>query len=460
MSAEGLHATVPDIPLSDALLPLLDFKPGRPHPRNVATVLRPSSGIINLVLAEEGNDALYPFTILHSEWELRAGRHRIIDAWTQMLKPHSTTFFGRTNHIASFMARFPEYSSQQRAAGVNVVLSSCVVPSLDLARIIIAAVDSNQDVLLTSNGRCVGFICGDDSWQFLPTHLPHRILQSDIEEFAPQYGRRTEVNARFITGLWDTLDCISHCLTEQIPSDIEPVNEQLFRTAGVFALDSSNIYVGDTASIAPLVVLDASAGPIIIGENVTVIAHSTIIGPCYIGDGTIVKAGAKIYGNTIIGERCKVGGEIENSIIHAYSNKQHEGFLGHSYIGEWVNLGADTNTSDLKNTYGSISIKQRGVQRNTQRMFLGLLCGDHTKSGIDTMFNTGTVTGIHANVFGSGYSPVEIPSFTWGAINESRVYATKMAYSVARTVMQRRDKQLLPEELTLMNEEFERTHGG
>ncbi len=185
-------------------------------------------------------------------------------------------------------------------------------------------------------------------------------------------------------------------------------------------------------------------------------ANAVLVGPCFIGDNSIIKIGAKIYEKTAIGEWCKVGGEVENSIIHAYANKQHDGFLGHSYLGEWVNLGADTNTSDLKNTYGKISAILRNKEVNSERMFLGLMAGDHTKSGINTMFTTGTVAGVSSNVIGAGYPPRSIPSFSFGGFKDSPVYDFQKAIDVAKTVMLRRQKELLPEEEALLKMEFER----
>ncbi|MBK9246794.1 MAG: hypothetical protein IPM69_01445 [Ignavibacteria bacterium] len=149
---------------------------------------------------------------------------------------------------------------------------------------------------------------------------------------------------------------------------------------------------------------------------------------------------------------CKVGGEVENSIIHAYSNKQHDGFLGHSYIGEWVNLGADTNTSDLKNTYGLISVIIQGKKVETGNMYLGLLCGDHTKCGINSMFSTGTVVGIFANIFGAGFHPTVIDSFSWG--DNRTQYKIDKAIEVAETVMKRRHRTPTTEEIALWKTVF------
>src|SRR5690606_16982746 len=179
-------------------------------------------------------------------------------------------------------------------------------------------------------------------------------------------------------------------------------------------------------------------------------ANAVSEGPCFIGDHSVIKIGAKSYGQTAIGRWCKVGGEVENSIILGYSNKQHDGFLGHSCLGAWVNLGADTNTSDLKNNYGSVRVLLNGREVNSGRMLLGSLIGDHSQTGINTMLNTGTVIGVSANIFGGGFPPREIPSFAWGGSGGFEPFRPEKAIELARTVTARRgidftdaDKRLL-----------------
>ncbi len=229
-----------------------------------------------------------------------------------------------------------------------------------------------------------------------------------------------------------------------------------FLGAQVATLNAEQIAVGEQSSIAPYVVLDATHGPIIIGDHVTIMPHATIIGPCAIGDHSTVKVGAKIYSGTTIGRWCKIGGEVDSTIFHDYTNKQHDGFVGHSIIGEWVNLGADTNTSNLKNTYRPVAVELPSGKMSTGRTFLGLLCGDHTKAGINTMFSTGTVVGICANIFGSGYTPPFIPSFTWGGIEQRKLYGIASALDTVRRAMARRNRTLLAEEEALIRAEFDR----
>ncbi len=181
------------------------------------------------------------------------------------------------------------------------------------------------------------------------------------------------------------------------------------------------------------------------------------MGPCSIGNGTIVKAGARIYEDTSVGEVCKVGGEVESSIIHSFSNKQHDGFLGHSYLGMWVNLGADTNNSDLKNNYGSVKVVINDEQIDSGSQFMGLTMGDHAKTAINTMFNTGTVVGVACNVFGGGFPPKYIPSFTWGGPEAITTYAMERSIEVAKRAMARRNVQLTDATERLLKKIFDLT---
>lgn len=227
---------------------------------------------------------------------------------------------------------------------------------------------------------------------------------------------------------------------------------------GVHLLDEENLFIDEGAVVKPGVVLDAEEGPIYIGKNVRIFPQATIIGPAYIGDGSWIKVGSAIYENTSIGPVCKVGGEVEDSIIHGFSNKQHAGFLGHSYIGTWVNLGADTNNSDLKNNYGSVKVAMGGELIDTGLQFVGLTMGDHSKSAINSMFNTGTIVGVSSNIFGSGFPPKNVPSFSWGAAGETlTTYNVDRAIDVARRVMARRKIELTATEEKLFRKIFDLT---
>ncbi len=207
---------------------------------------------------------------------------------------------------------------------------------------------------------------------------------------------------------------------------------------GVHLIERDNIFIAEGARVKPGTVIDASGGPVVVDKNAHIFPNCVIEGPVYIGESAQVKSFAWIYDNTSIGKVCKVGGEVECSIIHSYSNKQHSGFLGHSILGSWVNLGADTNSSDLKNNYSTVRVALNGQEIDTGLQFLGLIMGDHSKSAINTMFNTGTVVGFSSNIYGGGFPPKFIPSFSWGGSEGIETYLPEKAIETARRVLGRR----------------------
>ncbi len=227
--------------------------------------------------------------------------------------------------------------------------------------------------------------------------------------------------------------------------------------ASVHLINKEKIFVGKDVTIKPGVVLDASAGHIFIDDNAFIYPNAVLEGPIYIGKSSLVKSGATIYKNVTISKICKVGGEVEQSIFMPYSNKQHSGFIGHSYLGSWVNLGADTNCSDLKNNYSSIRVKLSSKEVDSGSRFLGLMIGDHSKSAINTMFNTGSVIGFSCNIFGAGFPEKYVPSFTWGGDKSSTVYDLQKAVETAKVVLSRRKINFDNEEKNLFHSIFELT---
>lgn len=248
-----------------------------------------------------------------------------------------------------------------------------------------------------------------------------------------------QIDARAIHYPWDLLTRNAEEIQKDFARLYRSPELQGVSYPGTHFLNKSMIYIVEDAHVKPGVVLDAENGPIVIDEGAEIMANAVIEGPAYIGRGSRVKIGAKIYGGTSIGEMCKVGGEVECSIIHSFSNKQHDGFLGHAYIGQWVNLGAGTSNSDLKNNYHTVRMTIDGETVDTGLLFVGLIMGDHSKTGINTMFNTGSVAGVHSNVFGAGFPPKYIPSFSWGGSEGFVEYEFHKAIATARTVMARRN---------------------
>ena len=209
---------------------------------------------------------------------------------------------------------------------------------------------------------------------------------------------------------------------------------------GVHAINKENIFIEEGATIS-FSSLNASTGPIYIGKDSEIMEGCLVRGPFALCEYSVLKMGAKVYGATTLGPYCKVGGEVNNSVLFGFSSKGHEGFLGNSVLGEWCNVGADTNTSNLKNNYAEVKLWNYHEERftNTGLQFCGLMMGDHSKCGINTMFNTGTVIGVSANIFGSGFPRNFIPSFSWGGAAGFTTYQLNKVIEVAKVVMKRRE---------------------
>ena len=223
-------------------------------------------------------------------------------------------------------------------------------------------------------------------------------------------------------------------------------------------MGEENIFIEEGSKVE-CAILNANDGPIYIGKNAEVMEGSMIRGPFVLGEESTVKLGTRIYGGTTIGPHCKVGGEISNSVIFGYSNKAHDGFIGNSVIGEWCNLGAGTNTSNLKNNYSKVKVWNFHQEDfvNTGLTFCGLMIGDHSKCSINSMFNTGTVVGVNVNVFGNGFPPKIIPCFSWGGSEGLTTYRIDDAVEVAQKVMARRNVTMESVDVKILKELFEFT---
>ena len=270
--------------------------------------------------------------------------------------------------------------------------------------------------------------------------------------------------ARLISRLWSLQNELIGALERDYDFYLKGIN--VFERPGVDIREgavlagSERIHIGKGTVVRPGSVLNAEEGPIFIGEDVTIHDLAVVKGPAYIGSKSVIMTGADIEACSF-GYWCKVGGQVEETIIHSLSNKAHSGFLGNAYIGRWCNLGADTNVSNLKNDYGEVKMYDAvaGDFEGSGRQFLGLVMGDHTKSGINTMFNTGAVAGVCSNLFGTGFQPRLIPSFSWGGPHTFDEYRLDKALKVAEIVMGRRERQLSEAERENLAVVFEATRG-
>ncbi len=224
------------------------------------------------------------------------------------------------------------------------------------------------------------------------------------------------------------------------------------------AFNTDQIFIEEGAQL-PSCILNATNGPIYIGKNTEIMEGSLVRGPFALCEGSVLKMGAKIYGPTTIGPYSKVGGEVNNAVFFGNSNKGHDGYLGNSVVGEWCNLGADTNNSNLKNNYAEVRLWSYETQSfaKTGLQFCGLMMGDHSKCGINTMFNTGTVIGVSVNIFGTGFPRNFIPSFSWGGASGFSTYLTSKAFEVASVVMSRRGIEFSAQDIAILEQVFEQT---
>ncbi len=248
---------------------------------------------------------------------------------------------------------------------------------------------------------------------------------------------------------------------EEIKNDFERITKERISQK----LDESSIKVGnyplfiEEGAKIERAYINCNEGPIYIGRNAEMMECCVVRGPFAMGEGAVLKIGAKIYSNTTIGPFSKVGGEVNNVVFMGYSNKGHDGFLGNAVIGEWCNFGAGSNNSNLKNNYAEVKLWDYRTERfqNTGLQFCGLIMGDYSKCGINSMFNTGTVVGVSANIFGSGFPRNFVPSFSWGGASGFSSYKTEKAFEVADKVMQRRNKSFNEVEKKILSRVFELT---
>lgn len=314
--------------------------------------------------------------------------------------------------------------------------------SPEMAEII--PLNSKEDKLYVNDHTVVAARVSGEKLKHIKTKLYGLFSLSDFDGLPVE-----KVEIKCIEYVWDLINNNESELKKDFTLLMHDRTERVKGTVndGAWLLEKSCIYIEEGALIKPGVVLDATNGPIYIDRNAVVYPNAVVEAGVYLGESSQIKSCARIYSNVSIGKVCKVGGEVEDTIILPYTNKQHSGFLGHAYLGSWVNLGADTNCSDLKNNYGSVKVYVNGEVVDSGSQFLGLIMGDHSKTAINTMFNTGTIVGYSCNIFGADFPPKYIPSFSWGGAEAVTTYDLARGIETAKRAMQRRQH-----EMTIMEE--------
>ncbi|MEM1002246.1 MAG: GlmU family protein [Bacteroidota bacterium] len=385
---------------------------------------------MNYILFDGPNrNNLLPFTYTKPVADLRIGILTIREKWESYLEATSTTI------TESYLAdKYPMVELD-----LNVMINASFLPSPELVNEI-KSLKFNQAIF--SDDDVIAF-CIEEG--------------GEPEDFSKFESRDFDHSLLKVEHTWD----LFRLNGEAIQQDFELITEgrepeEVSKTVNVFG--EHPLFVEAGAKLE-YVTLNTTNGPIYIGKNAEVMEGSIIRGPFALCEDSTVKLGAKIYGPTTIGPHSKIGGEVNNSILMGYSNKGHDGFLGNSVLGEWCNLGADSNTSNLKNNYAEVRLWDYQTEgfAKTGLQFCGLMMGDHSKCGINTMFNTGTVVGVSANIFGSGFPRNFVPSFSWGGSKGFVTYKTNKAFEVAEKVMERRQEVLTDQDKAILSHVFELT---
>ncbi|MFT4533222.1 MAG: UDP-N-acetylglucosamine diphosphorylase/glucosamine-1-phosphate N-acetyltransferase [Saprospiraceae bacterium] len=377
----------------------------------------------NIILFDDDNwEGLLPLTFTRPICELRVGILTIREKWEKHLEAQGSYI---TQDFLS--EKFPIRIEED-----NIIINSTVLPTPKMLK------------LIRQLGHNEAILEGDE---LLAARLTRDQFDSLIDDkgITELEGIDVSKDTDLIRRVIRPYDLFTHNDIE-IKSDFEILTKG--RKSKILSdtntvINPDNIFIEEGAYVE-CAILNASTGPIYVGKNATIMEGSIVRGALAMCEGSLLKLGAKVYGATTIGPYSKVGGEINNSILLGYSNKGHEGFLGNSVLGEWCNLGADTNTSNLKNNYDEVKIWSYEKQKfcKTGLQFCGLIMGDHSKTGINTMFNTGTVVGVNANIFGSGYPRNYVPSYAWGGASGFKTYLLEKSIETAEKVMARRNVPL------------------
>lgn len=374
-------------------------------------------------------NALLPFTFTRPVADILIGIMTIRQKWETRLGSTITTI---TEDYLS--AKFPMVEMEE-----NVMINAAYLPNDALAELV-SDLKANQAIFK-----------GEDVIAFFTTENQEEV-DFDTYEIIQYNGE-----CLTIEHTWDIFSKNDAAIRADFAYLTEDRKSQPIPKS-VNTIAPENIFIEEGAKLE-FVTLNASNGPIYIGKNTEIMEGTVIRGPFALCENAQVKLNAKVYGATTVGPGSRIGGEVKNSVLFANSNKGHDGFLGDSVLGEWCNIGADSNNSNLKNNYEEVklwSYETEGFAK-TGLQFCGLMMGDHSKCGINTMFNTGTVVGVSANIFGSGFPRNFVPSFSWGGAAGFTTYITKKAFETAKLVMGRRNVDFDEIEASILEHVFEET---
>ncbi|WP_299708609.1 GlmU family protein [uncultured Tenacibaculum sp.] len=355
--------------------------------------------------------SLLPFTYTRPVADIRVGILTIREKWEKYLGLTTTTI---TEEYLE--EKYPMVEMEE-----NIMLNASFLPTPELVNMV---ENLKKNEAIFKGEDVIAFFSSDDQEEIDFENYNHIEFEEDIIQ---------------INNTWDIFSNNDKAIRQDYDLLTEGRKSQPIPET-VQCIGRENIFIEEGAKLT-FATLNATTGPIYIGKNAEIMEGAVVRGALAMCENSVLKLGAKIYGATTLGPYCKVGGEVNNSVLFGYSNKGHDGFLGNSVLGEWCNLGADTNNSNLKNNYAEVRLwsYETGRFAKTGLQFCGLIMGDHSKCGINTMFNTGTVVGVSANIFGSGFPRNFVPSFSWGGASGFTEYKMNKVSEVAEVVMKRRN---------------------
>ena len=387
-----------------------------------------------IVFDDSSWETLLPLTFTRPVSEIRTGILTIREKWEKYLQ---NGFSFLTKDYLS--KKYPLQKQSQ-----NILINGAVFPNKDLVDHV-NMLDTDQALVYQND-----IVAANLSEQKVTDFWNKELRDIDVIEYPKQ-------NITKITRPWQVFQYNGWAIEADFKILTENRESQPVST-------TNHVYGDNQLFLEPgakmeFATINTSHGAVYIGADAEIMEGSVVRGPLAMCEHSVLKMLTRIYGPTTIGPYCKVGGEVNNSVLIGYSNKAHDGFLGNSVLGQWCNLGADTNNSNLKNNYTEVKLWHYAEEKfiNTGQQFCGLIMGDHSKCGINTMFNTGTVVGVNANIFGEGFPRNFIPSFTWGGIKGYKEYSLEKALEVAEIVMKRRNMILDSDEKQILQEIFHQT---
>lgn len=405
--------------------------------------------------------SLLPLTHVQADFDLRCGIFTALERAQAHFAGEDVRLYSRMGLAAVLRERHGlpvnEAGASRLFLNGRLLLDASLVELLK---------NTAEDAIFLHDGVPVAIVAESDrmrssihAW-LTATSLKEELTASAVHDARPDMrdARIIQHPSRLLTWPWDIIEHTPSLLLDDAARfPLGSIHASAECANSVELVAPKAIHIAAESRVRSGVVLDASEGPIVIDEGAEIMPQSVLLGPLYVGKRSRVKVAAKIYEHTVIGPLCKVGGEVEATVFHSFANKQHDGFVGHSYFASWTNLGADSNTSDLKNNYSVIRATTEGREHSTGRMFLGTIMADHAKCGINTMFNTGTVVGPGCNVHGGGFPPKFLPAFSWGGADGLEEYDFEKFRETAERVMARRGVTCTAAERDVLHDAFVRT---